>query len=222
MRIAMQAGQDSDCNPSTVGGILGTWLGFSRLPGRFVSALDQEKTFTGSHVRLEDLLQLCETLAREVLQTNGGSISQVGSEETFFIESRPATPLILEQWPEQTSVAPVMFASINRSNGLQVEFQASSSDPSPVAFQWFFGDLTYADGANVSHTYPSSGTYQAVCYATNAVGDTAWQLLEITVIDEPTRHGCESSPNAFCSFSLSWVGMLLTIAGMLRRSRARF
>ena len=35
MKIAMMCGQDSDCNPSTVGGILGNWMGYEAIPDKW-------------------------------------------------------------------------------------------------------------------------------------------------------------------------------------------
>ncbi|MBI4580715.1 MAG: ADP-ribosylglycohydrolase family protein, partial [Planctomycetes bacterium] len=42
MIIATRAGQDSDCNPSSAGGVLFTTLGFSKVPERFKEKLDEE------------------------------------------------------------------------------------------------------------------------------------------------------------------------------------
>ena len=44
MVIAMQCGQDSDCNPSSVGGILGTYYGFDGIPASCVRNLDEDGT----------------------------------------------------------------------------------------------------------------------------------------------------------------------------------
>src|SRR5205085_3083715 len=39
IRIAMQCGQDSDCNPSTAGGILGAMHGYHAIPEKFRAAI---------------------------------------------------------------------------------------------------------------------------------------------------------------------------------------
>ena len=46
IRIAMRAGQDSDCNPSSAASVLGTWLGRSRIPPRFRHGIAFDEGFT--------------------------------------------------------------------------------------------------------------------------------------------------------------------------------
>ena len=71
MLIAMRSGQDSDCNPSSVGGILGNWMGYSKIPDTFKSGLDYYKPFAYTDYNFIDLLDVSEELARDLLLTNG-------------------------------------------------------------------------------------------------------------------------------------------------------
>ena len=48
MKIAMQCGQDSDCNPSSAGSIIGCYIGYNNIPNKW-------KCFPG-YVRREILL----------------------------------------------------------------------------------------------------------------------------------------------------------------------
>jgi hypothetical protein len=44
--VSCRGGMDSDCNPSSAGGVLFTTVGFSRLPARYTSALDETAVFS--------------------------------------------------------------------------------------------------------------------------------------------------------------------------------
>jgi hypothetical protein len=180
MRISMRCGQDSDCNPSSVGGILGNYLGFSDIPDEWKSALEfSDRKFAYTDYSFNDAVNVNLELAREVLLVNGGWISGT----TWHIPDQGIIrPPILEQWPDDPNEQPVLSASARTPQGRTVRFRASASDDDGIqAHQWYFGDLSYADGPNVSHTYRQDGTYDAICYVTDNTGNTAWELVRITV-----------------------------------------
>ena len=67
-------------------------------------------------------------------------------------------------------------------DGLTVYFAANASDEDGIlGYQWFFGDLSFADGQNVSHTYREPGVYTVTCYVADGIGNTSWQQLDILV-----------------------------------------
>ena len=180
MRISMRAGQDSDCNPSSVGGILGNYLGFSNIPGKWKSALElADRQFAYTDYSFNDAVNVNLELAREVLLMNGGWISGT----TWYIpEQDPVRPPILEQWPEDANDQPILNASAKVQQERTVKFSASASDDDGIkAYQWYFGDLSYADGTDVVHTYRQGGTYDAICYVTDDTGNTAWKVVRVTV-----------------------------------------
>ena len=41
LEIATRCGQDSDCNPASAGGILGTILGYSKIPAKWTDAVEK-------------------------------------------------------------------------------------------------------------------------------------------------------------------------------------
>jgi len=118
-------------------------------------------------------------LAREVLLMNGGWISGT----TWHIPNQGAiSPPILEQWPDDANDQPTLSASAKAPQGRTVEFSASASDDDGIkTYQWYFGDLSYADGPDVSHTYRQDGTYDVICYVTDNTGNTSWQAIRVTV-----------------------------------------
>ena len=76
IKVAMQCGWDSDCNPSSAAGVLLTALGTRAIAPEFVSALDSNRTFSYSEYRLEDVLRVCEKLMRENVTRGGGRIER--------------------------------------------------------------------------------------------------------------------------------------------------
>jgi hypothetical protein len=181
MRISMRCGQDSDCNPSSVGGILGNYLGFSNIPDKWKSDLDDAgRKFSYTDYTFNDAVDVNLELARQALQMSGGWIS----ENTWHIPDQgPIRPPILEQWPGEPNDRPVLNASAGTPQGRTVKFSASASDDDGIkAYQWYFGDLSYADDAEVSHTYHQDGTYDAICHVADNTGNTAWQSVQVTTI----------------------------------------
>jgi PKD repeat protein len=118
-------------------------------------------------------------LAREVLLMNEGWISGTA---WYIPEQDAVRPPILEQWPEDANDQPILNASAKVQQDRTVKFSASASDDDGIkAYQWYFGDLSYADGPDVAHTYRQDGTYDVICYVTDGTGNTAWQVIRVTV-----------------------------------------
>jgi hypothetical protein len=216
MRIAMQCGQDSDCNPASAGGILGCWMGYDAIPDKWKSELNTTSTFEYTSYTLQNCLDLSVELAREILERTGGTISGSGSSEVWTIpEQGPTLPAILEQWPRSSNTAPLMNTSIVDQTGNAVAFTASAGDQDGIAgYQWFFGDHSYANGQTVTHYFPdreNAETYEVICYVTDGIGNTSWDKLSVTVppgphpqppgvsiVDEAVLHSSFTvSPNPF-------------------------
>jgi len=106
MEIAMRSGQDSDCNPSSAGGVLLTALGLDAVPEGMAAALDEEATWIGSDYTFGDLLAVSERLAREQVHAAGGWVeTDPSGEEVFMIPVQDVTPTPLEQsWDPLPSV----------------------------------------------------------------------------------------------------------------------
>ncbi|MBC7328002.1 ADP-ribosylglycohydrolase family protein [bacterium] len=98
IRIAMQCGQDSDCNPSTAAGILFTTIGFSHIPEKFKEKLDRKAKFAGSDYDFDKLVDVSLALARQVILKIGGKvIKDANGEEIFLIPRKSPRPSRLEQ-----------------------------------------------------------------------------------------------------------------------------
>jgi hypothetical protein len=96
--IATRCGQDSDCNPSSAGGILFTTIGFEKLPDKFKVALDPAGKFSHTPYDFPTLVSVSEKLAREAVANCGGKImADNQGREYFVIPRHKPHPMSLEQ-----------------------------------------------------------------------------------------------------------------------------
>jgi hypothetical protein len=93
--IATRAGQDSDCNPSSAAGILGTMLGHEKIPTYWKQGLAQVEPidFKYTTISLNDAYALSYKHALENVRRNGGTVTDAGVE----IPLQPVRPVRLEQ-----------------------------------------------------------------------------------------------------------------------------
>ncbi len=87
IKIAMQCGADSDCNPADVGGILFETIGYNNLDAKYISDLKKNVLFKYMPYNFEQVIQLTEKLSRVVIQISGGKIEFYNGEEYFVIPS---------------------------------------------------------------------------------------------------------------------------------------
>ncbi|MBN2288811.1 MAG: ADP-ribosylglycohydrolase family protein, partial [Candidatus Glassbacteria bacterium] len=75
--ISTRCGQDSDCNPSSAGGVLGTLLGFSNIPEPWVRGLEkvEDKKFDHCNYSLQDVYRVNYRLAAELVRAAGGKVT---------------------------------------------------------------------------------------------------------------------------------------------------
>ncbi len=77
IEIATRCGQDSDCNPATAGGILGTILGYQQIPEPWKKPLIpvEDMNFKYTEMSLNDACDLSYKHALSMIEKNGGSVS---------------------------------------------------------------------------------------------------------------------------------------------------
>jgi len=108
--ISTRCGQDSDCNPSNAAGILFTSIGYSNLPDRYTSALDPNGKFSHTPYNFPRLVEVCESLARQLVLKEGGRIeNNEHGEDVFVIPVREPKPSPLEQCWEPGPIADSKF-----------------------------------------------------------------------------------------------------------------
>lgn len=95
VEIATRCGQDSDCNPATVGGVLGVMLGYGGIPAQWLNPLKEIETldFEGTDVSLAKAYDMSYAQALEMIRRAGGRVTD--AEAT--IPQRKAAVLPLEQ-----------------------------------------------------------------------------------------------------------------------------
>ena len=72
-------------------------------------------------------------------------------------------------------------------SGLKLSVTASATDKDGIlGYQWHFGDFGRAYTANASHTYTLPGTYQVICYVTDAIGNTSNQSFTVNITNTIT------------------------------------
>lgn len=95
MDISMRCGQDADCNPASAAGILGTMIGYSKIPEKYLQALRivEDRDFVYTTASLNDLYRMSFDHALAVIQSNKGEVNASG----VTIPYETPKPVRLEQ-----------------------------------------------------------------------------------------------------------------------------
>ena len=75
--ISTRCGQDSDCNPASSGGILGTMIGYSKIPEKWMKNLREAEDIKFAHttMSLNDTYKMGLDQALQMIQRNNGTVS---------------------------------------------------------------------------------------------------------------------------------------------------
>jgi ADP-ribosylglycohydrolase len=86
VEISTRCGQDSDCNPASSGGILGTVLGYSNIPEHWKQGIDkvEDMDFKYTTISLNDAYEMSHRHAVEMIKQNGGK--EEGDDLTIVME----------------------------------------------------------------------------------------------------------------------------------------
>lgn len=123
MEISTRAGQDSDCNPSSAGGILGTMYGYSGIPDYWKEGLEgaEDQIFKYTNLSLNQIYAISLKHALEMIKRNGGDVS----EETVIISVQKPESVRMEQcFPDMIPEKRVVFYR-NDIEKLSLEFEGS-------------------------------------------------------------------------------------------------
>lgn len=121
MEIATRCGQDSDCNPSTAGGILGTMLGYNNIPETYKKSLKEVENidFKYTTISLNKTYQMGYDQALKVIKKNGGK----ESDKEITISTQVPVPVRMEKsfeghFPRERRVIDKKF-----SDNIQIDFE---------------------------------------------------------------------------------------------------
>ena len=94
LEVSTRAGDDSDCNPATAGGVLGTILGLDGIPKHWQAGLEsiRDRDFPYTGLSLDEAAALSFKHALETIKERGGSVD----DETVRIRVEPIEPAPLE------------------------------------------------------------------------------------------------------------------------------
>jgi hypothetical protein len=94
LEIATRCGQDSDCNPASAGGILGTMLGYDGIPASWRDPVKpiEDKPFAYTSMSLNKVYETGFGQALEMIRKNGGTVDG----ETIRLPVQPIKPVPLE------------------------------------------------------------------------------------------------------------------------------
>ena len=94
LQIATRCGQDSDCNPASAGGILGTVLGYDGIPAVWRDPVKpiEDKPFAYTTMSLNRVYETGFDQALEMVRKNGGSVEG----EMIRLPLQPIKPVPLE------------------------------------------------------------------------------------------------------------------------------
>jgi ADP-ribosylglycohydrolase len=96
LEVATRSGQDSDCNPSSAGGILGVMMGYAKIPDEWKAGIPAlaGKKFSYTDYSFDDIVASTMRRAEEVVRRAGGTVSDTA----IVIPRQSALPPRLEQW----------------------------------------------------------------------------------------------------------------------------
>lgn len=123
LEIATRCGQDSDCNPATAGGILGTIMGYSNISEHWKKGLYEieERPFKHTKFSLNAVYDISYKHALEMISRNGGVVDR----DTIKISVQNPKPVRFEQCFE--GLVPIGKTAVytNPDNVISFEFSGT-------------------------------------------------------------------------------------------------
>jgi hypothetical protein len=119
IEIAARAGQDADCNPSTVAGVLGTMLGYDKIPVYWKMGLKEieDMDFKYTHTSLNKVYEMSYKHAIGNIKRNGGTVNA----DKIVIETQQ--PKAVEWEQSFTDLKPVDKKWIGKTLDNEYEFE---------------------------------------------------------------------------------------------------
>lgn len=119
MDISTRCGQDSDCNPASAAGVLGTMLGYSNIPEYWMKNLREVEdiNFAYTDISLNKAYQMSYNQALQMVERNGGKIEG----ENVLIACQKPVPVKYEKSFE--GLYPIELIGINKNIGDVAQFE---------------------------------------------------------------------------------------------------
>jgi len=101
LEVATRAGQDSDCNPATAGGILGVILGYKAIPEEWKSGIPAlaDRKFNYTDFTFREIVASTEKRALALIASTGGKVAG----DTITIQTQTPKPMNVSLWDDYGS-----------------------------------------------------------------------------------------------------------------------
>lgn len=176
LTIALRCGQDNDCNPSTVGGVLGVMLGYDSLPEKFKTGVDRTGTvFSYTSYNLNTAVDTTVKLFKARLSETDSEIR----EGYWYITCGNTSAVEYQQWPEAPTVA---FSATADKNMVTLSITAHSV-PGIAATCIDFGNGFVTHENVAGYKYSASGEYTITCTVTDIQGNSTVVTQNVTITD---------------------------------------
>ncbi|MHA4896030.1 ADP-ribosylglycohydrolase family protein [Pedobacter sp. PWIIR3] len=151
LEIATRTGQDSDCNPSSAAGVLGTMLGYEKIPDYWKKGLKncEDLNFKYTSMSLNKVYDIGYQHALEMIRANGGKVLP------DQIEIALQTPATVRFEQGFNNVHPILKTVLNKNMGVTYDFEfegtgfvlrGSNDKHDPMAPDYSFITKVYVDG----------------------------------------------------------------------------
>ena len=119
LEVATRAGQDADCNPSSAGGVLGTILGYDKIPDYWKAGLKEAEDidFKYTTISLNRVYEIGLKHALANIEKNGGKVT--GDNITLAVQS-PATVKGEQGFP---NIYPVLDVNFDKPDFKEISFE---------------------------------------------------------------------------------------------------
>ena len=123
IEIATRAGQDADCNPSSAGGILGTMIGYDKIPDYWKAGLKGagDIDFKYTTISLNDVYEIGFRHALENIKRNGGKVK---GNNIYILTQKPKPVRFEKSFPGLFPIAKEKV-SINEQHKISFEFEGT-------------------------------------------------------------------------------------------------
>ena len=117
--ISTRAGQDADCNPSSAAGVLGTVLGYDKIPGYWKMGLKEAEDidFKYTTISLNKVYDIGLKHALQNIEKNGGKAD--GDKISIKVQS-PVAVKLEQGFP---GIYPVLNVNLNKDNIKELSFE---------------------------------------------------------------------------------------------------
>lgn len=124
LEISTRCGQDADCNPSSAAGILGTVIGYNKIPAYWKMGLKEAESikFKYTTMSLNDAYAIGFKHALLNIEKNGGKVKG----ETITIKTQSPVPVVFEKsFDGLYPVQKISLSSALKNNQVSFEFEGT-------------------------------------------------------------------------------------------------